>query len=199
MRSPENEAELKGYFEGEYGRWRVGLAVYLEKQFGIRDQDAADIVQETFCRFWTTLSAGGWDRSLSSKSWLFRVACNLSIDLIRHRPTWPPPAPDAGQAEKPWANIEDSKAESPAQCLQETEDGAKMSAKTSEVVEQHLAGLHQLVVRTYLDIWPCTTEELRRAVSAKAGVEFTRGQIKGALQYGLQKLRKKLQYADETN
>ena len=46
--------------------------------------DAEDIAQETFIRLWS--KAPVWqDKGISVKAWLFKVAYNLSIDLLRKR------------------------------------------------------------------------------------------------------------------
>lgn len=47
--------------------------------------DAEDIAQETFFRVWQ--KAASWQpQGYSARSWLYRIAYNLCMDEIRHRP-----------------------------------------------------------------------------------------------------------------
>jgi len=47
------------------------------------EQDAEDVVQESFLRAYRQL--GSFDQRASFGTWLYRIACNCSLDLVRYR------------------------------------------------------------------------------------------------------------------
>src|ERR1700756_3510149 len=47
------------------------------------EQDAEDVVQESFLRAYRQL--GAFDERASFGTWLYRIACNCSLDLVRSR------------------------------------------------------------------------------------------------------------------
>jgi RNA polymerase sigma-70 factor (TIGR02960 family) len=54
-------------------------------------QDAEDVVQETLLAAWQGLE--GFEGRASARTWLYRIATNRSLNLIRDRKRRPPPAP----------------------------------------------------------------------------------------------------------
>jgi len=50
------------------------------------EQDAEDVVQETFLRAFRRF--GGFDSRASVSSWLHKIASNYAIDLLRRRKRW---------------------------------------------------------------------------------------------------------------
>ncbi len=61
------------------------LLCYVGKMVGYNSAESEDIVQESFIRLHKALKEEGCESVKSIKSWLYRVAHNLSIDLIRKR------------------------------------------------------------------------------------------------------------------
>lgn len=78
--------------EQTYQELSPALRAYLTRKVGSPDQ-AEDLVQETFYRALKAFQAGtGWLPSARKeyRPWLFRIATNLAIDLLRRRThlTW---------------------------------------------------------------------------------------------------------------
>jgi RNA polymerase sigma-70 factor (ECF subfamily) len=63
-------------------RYEAKLRVYVVQIVGI-EEEARDLVQETFVRVWNNLS--GYDPRFRFSTWLFRIARNLAIDHLRRR------------------------------------------------------------------------------------------------------------------
>ena len=86
--------------------WQMMLVHYCRKRLGSLEQ-ARDIVQEAFLRFWQQPPTA--IAEAAEKAWLFQVCRNLMIDLYRKKgadhslddvqePLSDQPAPDAGDA-----------------------------------------------------------------------------------------------------
>ncbi|MDI6807930.1 MAG: sigma-70 family RNA polymerase sigma factor [Candidatus Eisenbacteria bacterium] len=87
---PREDSEIiEGCLKGEEAAFRALLQKYRARVFSIalrivsNDEDARDIAQETFVRVFKSLSQ--FDQERSFQNWLFRIAVNLSIDLMRKR------------------------------------------------------------------------------------------------------------------
>ena len=74
-------------------------------------EDAEDLVQETFLRAWRARAGFGADGRFSVRAWLYRIATNACLDVLRGRPRrmleapGPPADPDAPvgpPADLPW-------------------------------------------------------------------------------------------------
>jgi len=63
-------------------RYEAKLRVYVAQIVGT-DEEARDLVQETFVRVWNNLSS--YDPQYRFSTWLFRIARNLAIDQLRRR------------------------------------------------------------------------------------------------------------------
>lgn len=73
----ENDAQA---FEMLLERYRDSIYRHIVRI--VRDADASlDLVQEVFLRVWT--KADQWDGRGSSKAWLFKMASNLALNLLR--------------------------------------------------------------------------------------------------------------------
>ncbi len=59
-------------------------------------QDAEDLVQETLLAAWRGLD--GFEERASMRTWLYRIATNRSLNLLRDRGRRPPPAPPPSPA-----------------------------------------------------------------------------------------------------
>ncbi len=68
--------------ENPYEEWSVQLKRYVISRLGDRDL-AEDIAQEALSRLWLRLVEG--DPLHNPKSWLFRIAHNLAVDVVRRR------------------------------------------------------------------------------------------------------------------
>jgi RNA polymerase sigma-70 factor (ECF subfamily) len=63
-------------------RYEAKLRVYVVQIVGI-EEEARDLVQETFVRVWNNLAS--YDPRFRFSTWLFRIARNLAIDHLRRR------------------------------------------------------------------------------------------------------------------
>jgi RNA polymerase sigma factor (sigma-70 family) len=68
-------------FEAIVSRYRRPLVAYCTRFLGA--ERAEDAVQQTFVRAWTALTAGEQVRAL--RSWLYRIAHNTSLNMLRDR------------------------------------------------------------------------------------------------------------------
>jgi len=66
-------------------RYQSPLLRYVGQMLGRMDHEAEDIVQEAFVRLHRQVAKRGSDSIKHLTTWLFRVAHNLTIDLLRKR------------------------------------------------------------------------------------------------------------------
>jgi RNA polymerase sigma-70 factor, ECF subfamily len=105
--NPREESEFAALFE----RHRRELQVQCYRMLG-SFEDSEDLVQETFLRAWrarASFSAGG---TSSFRAWLYRIATNACLDVLRSKPrrilppqvegAADPDAPPAPPADLPW-------------------------------------------------------------------------------------------------
>ncbi|GIP38581.1 hypothetical protein J31TS4_18610 [Paenibacillus sp. J31TS4] len=92
MEAHEQEEWLRRAQQGEpdaFGplihAWQQKLFAYCYYLLGNR-QDAEDAVQEAFIRAYRSLAAYSHDRSF--QAWLYRIAGNYCLDLLRRRKRW---------------------------------------------------------------------------------------------------------------
>jgi RNA polymerase sigma-70 factor (ECF subfamily) len=66
-------------------RYQGSLLRYVGRMLGTMDDQSEDVVQETFIRLHRQVAAHGWDSIRHPTTWLFQVAHNLTIDVLRRR------------------------------------------------------------------------------------------------------------------
>ena len=130
----------------------------------LRDRDAAaDVVQSTFTKAWMSLRKGNAIRN--PKAWLFAIARNSVVDVVRARKRLVPVAESAGGT-GPFDGVDASP--SPEVALRDKELASLVwSAATSLSVEEYtLLDLH---VRRGLSI-----DELAETLNIRKGAAYTR-------------------------
>jgi RNA polymerase sigma-70 factor, ECF subfamily len=98
-------------FAALFERHRGELRVHCYRMLG-SFEDSEDLVQETFLRAWRARATFGSDGRLAFRPWLYRIATNACLDVLRRRPfrVLPPDVAPAGDpavapsppAELPW-------------------------------------------------------------------------------------------------
>jgi len=66
-------------------RYQSPLLRYVGRMLGSADDQSQDVVQETFIRLHRQVHAHGWGSIKHLTTWLFRVAHNLTLDVLRQR------------------------------------------------------------------------------------------------------------------
>jgi RNA polymerase sigma-70 factor, ECF subfamily len=102
--------EAESAFAARIERHRGELRVHCYRMLGSLD-DSEDLVQETFLRAWRNRSSFSSEGSFSSlRAWLYRIATNACLDVLRKRPrrVLPPevqPASDPNVPPSPPADL----------------------------------------------------------------------------------------------
>ena len=104
---PRDESAFAALFE----RHRGELQVHCYRMLG-SFEDSEDLVQETFLRAWRKRASFGSDGRSSFRAWLYRIATNACLDVLRSRPrrvlppqvaaAADPAAPPSPPADLPW-------------------------------------------------------------------------------------------------
>jgi RNA polymerase sigma-70 factor (ECF subfamily) len=81
MRDPRDESEFAALLE----RHRAELQVHCYRMLGSFDE-SEDLVQETFLRAWRSRASFRFDEGSSLRAWLYRIATNACLDVLRGRP-----------------------------------------------------------------------------------------------------------------
>src|SRR4051794_18834959 len=81
-------------FAALFERHRRELQVHCYRLLG-SFEDSEDLVQETFLRAWRTRTSFGLDGRFELRAWLYRIATNACLDVLRTRPRRVMP-PDVG-------------------------------------------------------------------------------------------------------
>jgi RNA polymerase sigma-70 factor, ECF subfamily len=106
LTDPREESEFAALFE----RHRGELKVHCYRMLG-SFEDSEDLVQETFLRAWRGRASFGSDGRSSFRAWLYRIATNACLDVLRSRArrVMPPEvteaAADPGAAPAPPADL----------------------------------------------------------------------------------------------
>ena len=101
---PHEEAAFAAGLE----RHRGELQVHCYRMLG-SFEDSEDLVQETFLRAWRSRASFGADGRSSLKAWLYRIATNACLDVLRRRPrrVMPPEVAAAADPDAPVPPPED--------------------------------------------------------------------------------------------
>jgi RNA polymerase sigma-70 factor, ECF subfamily len=175
-------------------RHRAELRVHCYRMLG-SFEDSEDLVQETFLRAWRGRAGFSSDRRQAVRAWLYRIATNACLDVLRRRPprllaapvaAADPDAPVPPPADLPWLQPYPDRLLAPA----EDEPGAAVVAR--ETIElaflaaiQHLPPRQRavLILRDVLE-WS--------AKETAALLESSVGSVNSALQRARGTLRNHL-------
>lgn len=124
-------------FAAQLERHRRELQVHCYRMLGSYE-DSEDLVQETFLRAWRARGRFGSDGRTSFRAWLYRIATNACLDVLRRRrrrvmppdvaPAADPVAPIPPPADLPWLQSYPDRLLEPA-APSEEEPGAVIVAR----------------------------------------------------------------------
>jgi RNA polymerase sigma-70 factor (ECF subfamily) len=105
------DAREESAFAAVFERHRRELQVHCYRMLG-SFEDSEDLMQETFLRAWRKRASFGSDGRSSFRPWLYRIATNACLDVLRSRPrrvlppqvaaAGDPAAPPSPPADLPW-------------------------------------------------------------------------------------------------
>ena len=75
--------EVVDYFSCLYERYEEKLMRYIKRVAFATDEEAADVLQESFIKIWKNLNAV--DQSLKLSSWIYRIVHNEAISFLRQK------------------------------------------------------------------------------------------------------------------
>jgi len=147
------------------------------------EHDAEDLVQETFMRAWKQLHK--FDGRAAFGSWLYRIAANCSLDLLRSRRSRKEQQPAAGddQTNPSWLETVASEGPSPERLTQSSEIAALLPAALDELSASERAAF---ILRHYEG---CNIEEIAKALGTGTGA------AKHSVFRAVQKIRRSLEPA----
>ena len=75
--------EAMDYFVCLYERYENRLLRYIRRVTHTTEEEAADILQESFIKIWKNLNA--FDQGLSLSSWVYRIVHNEAVSFLRRK------------------------------------------------------------------------------------------------------------------
>ena len=142
------------------------------------EQDAEEIVQETFLRAYRGLDR--FESRAAVSSWLYRIASNCAYDLLSRRRTQPQTAAPVGEDEDPPETLLASDAPGPERSLLSSE----MQSKLAEALEQLTPTERVAFTMRHFD--GKSIEEICEVLNVRAGA------AKNSIFRAVQKLRRDL-------
>src|SRR5512132_80160 len=160
-------------------RYRRELQVHCYRLLGSLE-DAEDMVQETFLRAWRSRSS--FEGRSSFRAWLYRIATNACLDLLRRRPprvlppqvaaAADPQAPPLPTADLPWLQPYPDRLLEPPASADAEPDSALVAKETIElafmVAIQHLPP-RQRAVLILRDVLGWSAKETAALLDATVG------------------------------
>ena len=160
-------------------RYRRELQVHCYRLLG-SFEDAEDMVQETFLRAWRSRSS--FEGRSSFRAWLYRIATNACLDLLRRRPprvlppqvaaAADPQAPPLPAADLPWLQPYPDRLLEPPASADAEPDSALVAKETIElafmVAIQHLPP-RQRAVLILRDVLGWSAKETAALLDATVG------------------------------
>jgi RNA polymerase sigma-70 factor, ECF subfamily len=138
LTDPLEEPAFATLFE----RHRGGLQVHCYRMLG-SFEDSEDLVQETFLRAWRKRGSFGSDGRSSFRAWLYRIATNACLDVLRSRPrrvlppqvaaAGDPAAPPSPPADLPWLQPYPDRLLEPASPAEEEPGAVVVARETIEL------------------------------------------------------------------
>lgn len=162
---PSDEEWLRGALAGDRNAFSVlvrrhqrSLYRYLVRMVGSPD-DAMELTQEAFVRAWQALPR--WQPTAQFRTWLFRIASNAALDLLRRRRTVEfVPLDDTFEAVHPGAG--------PERQAQLTQEVRRLEVALSRLTPEHR---EVLLLREIEDM---SYEEIGRVLALSAGTVKSR-------------------------
>jgi RNA polymerase sigma-70 factor (ECF subfamily) len=74
------------YFSCLYQRYETGLVLYIRRISDLDDEEAQDILQESFIKIWRNLNE--FDSDLKLSSWIYRIVHNEAVSYIRKKKSY---------------------------------------------------------------------------------------------------------------
>jgi RNA polymerase sigma-70 factor, ECF subfamily len=125
-----------------FERHRGELRVHCYRMLGSLE-DAEDLVQETFLRAWRKRASFGSDGRSAFRPWLYRIATNACLDVLRSRPRrvvppqvaspGDPAAPPSPPVDLPWLQPYPDRLLEPAAPAEDEPDAAAVARETIEL------------------------------------------------------------------
>ena len=125
-----------------FERHRGELRVHCYRMLGSLEE-SEDLVQETFLRAWRKRASFGSDGRSAFRPWLYRIATNACLDVLRSRPRrvvppqvaspGDPAAPPSPPVDLPWLQPYPDRLLEPAAPTEEEPDAAAVARETIEL------------------------------------------------------------------
>ena len=125
-----------------FERHRGELRVHCYRMLGSLE-DSEDLVQETFLRAWRKRASFGSDGRSAFRPWLYRIATNACLDVLRSRPRrvvppqvaspGDPAAPPSPPVDLPWLQPYPDRLLEPAAPTEDEPDAAAVARETIEL------------------------------------------------------------------